>query len=87
MLVGQWVIGTYLGDASDHVFDKRFEGVDSASLLVASEPHADSNEVALSFIVILFYFLEFNSQVGEVLLDFASLTFHRNFSCVDGNSH
>ena len=55
--------------------------------LVASEPHADSDGVARSFIVILFYFLDFDSQVGEVLLNFASLTLHSNLSCVDGNSH
>merc|ERR1712110_818855 len=48
------LVAVALGDTSDHVFDKRFEGIDSASLLVASEPHADSDEKACSFIVILF---------------------------------
>ena len=78
-------MSTYLGDASDHVLDKRFEGVDSASLLVASEPHAKSKIGALSFIAILFYFLDFNSQVREVFLDFTSLTLHSYFSSIAGN--
>ena len=71
---------TYLGDTGDHVFDKRFEGIDRASLLVATEPHADSDEFALLFLVILVHSLEFNSEMGEVFSNLSSWSTHGNFS-------
>ena len=71
---------TYLGNTDDHVVDKRFEGIDRAGLFVATEPHADSEEVALLFLVILIHFLEFNAEMGEVLDDLSSWSLHSNLS-------
>ena len=71
---------TYLGDASDHVFDERFKGIDRASLLVTTEPHSDADVCALSFLVILFYFLEFYGEMREVLCDLSSFSLHSNRS-------
>lgn len=73
---------TYLGDTNDHVFDKRFEGIDRAGLLVAAEPHADADEFALLFLVILIHFLEFNSKMGKVFGDLTSWSLHSNLSSV-----
>ena len=71
---------TYLGDTDDHVFDKRFEGIDRASLLVAAEPHADSDEFSLLFLVILVHSLQFDSEMGEVFGYLSSWSLHSNFS-------
>ena len=75
---------TYLGDTSDHVVDKRFKGIDRAGLLVATEPHTDSDVCALSFLVILFHFLDFNSQVGEVFRNLSFWSLHSNLSSLAG---
>ena len=71
---------TYLGDAGDHVFDERFKGIDRAGLLVASEPHADSEMGASLLLVLHIHFLEFNCKMGEVLRDFSSGSCHGNLS-------
>ncbi len=73
---------TYLSDASDHVANVRFERVDSASLLVATEPDANTDEGALTLLGVLLQLLEFTSNVGEVLLHLTSLALDSNFPCI-----
>ena len=73
---------TYLSDTSDHVANVRFERVDSASLLVATEPDANTDEGAAALLSILLHLLEFTSNVGEVLLHLTSLALDSNFPCI-----
>ena len=58
------------------------EGVDSASLLVATEPNADADECTIALLDILLQHLEFACDVGEGSLDFTSLALDTNFSCI-----
>ena len=61
----------------------RFKRVDSAGLLVATEPDANTDEGAISFLGALLHFLELASNVRKVLGHFASLSLDRNFPCID----
>ena len=73
---------TYLGDASDHVTNVRFDRVDSTSLLVATEPDANTDEGSLTLLGVLCQLLEFTSNVGEVPLHLTSLALDSNFPCI-----
>ena len=61
----------------------RFERVDSTSLLVATEPYANTDVGAVSLLVVLLHLLELTGDVREVLGDFTSLSLDSNFPCID----
>ena len=73
---------TYLGDTSNHVVDKRFEGIDRAGLLVATEPYANADESSGSLLGRLLHLFELTSDVGEVFGKGTSLTLDSNLPCV-----
>ncbi len=73
---------TYISDTNDHVTDVGLEGVDSASLLVATEPNADADECTIALLGSLLQHLEFACDMGEVSADFTSLALDTNFSCI-----
>ncbi len=58
------------------------ESVDSASLLVATEPNADADECTSALLGSLLQHLEFACDMGEVSADFTSLALDTNFSCI-----
>ena len=72
---------TYLGDASDHVANVRFERVDSARLLGATEPDSNTDKGTSSLLGALLHFLELTSDVREVLGHGTSRTLDCNFPC------
>jgi len=76
------MIETYLSDANDHVVNVRLERVNSAGLLVATEPYANTNKSSSSLLVVLLHLLQLASNMGEVLGDFASLSLDNNFPCI-----
>ena len=73
---------TYLGDTDDHVGDVGLKGVNSASLLVAAEPNANTDEVASSLLGVLLHLFELASNVREVLGNTSSLALDSNFPCI-----
>ena len=76
---------TYLGDTDNHVRNVTFKGVNGASLLVATEPHADSEMGSTSLGCTFREFLDFARQVAEILSNFASGSFHGHFSGLDAH--
>ena len=60
----------------------RFERVDSARLLVATEPDANTDEGSISLLGGLLHLLELASNMGEVFLHLTSLAFDSNFPCI-----
>jgi hypothetical protein len=60
------------------------EGVDSTSLLVATEPNADADECTSALLGSLLHLLDFARHMGEVLGNFTSLALDSNFSCIHG---
>ena len=80
-LARKWPL-TYLGDASDHVINVRFERVDSARLLVAAEPDANADIGARSLLGVLLHLLELTSNVGEVFRHLTSNALDSNFPCI-----
>lgn len=73
------IVGTYLGDADDHVADRRFERVDGTGLLLAAEPNANADESTISLLDGLLHFLHLAGNVGEVLGNLTTATFDGNF--------
>ena len=61
----------------------RFECIDSAGLLCATEPYANTDVGAVSLLVVLLHLLELAGDVREVLGDFTSLSLDSNFPCID----
>ena len=61
----------------------RFECIDSAGLLGATEPYANTDVGAVSLLVLLLHLLELTGDVREVLGDFTSLSLDSNFPCID----
>lgn len=76
-------LDSYLGDTDDHVVDVALKSVNSAGLLVASEPHADSKVGTLSLGTAIDESLNFARKVGEILGNLASGSFHGHFSRLD----
>ena len=73
---------TYLGNASDHVANVGLERVDSAGLLVAAEPDANTDKVTSALLVVLLHLLKLASDVREVLRHSSSLALDSNFPCI-----
>ena len=69
---GSHLVHEAFGDTSAHVLDVRLEGVDGTSLLVATEPHADSEEITSSFLTVNLGLLDLTVKMREVLGDFTS---------------
>lgn len=63
------------------------EGVDSASLLVTTEPNADADECTSALLGCLLHLLDFARHMGEVLGNFTSLALDSNFPCINGCSN
>ena len=61
----------------------RFERVDSTSLLVATEPYANTDEGTVSLLGRLLHLFELTRDMGEVLKNFTSLSLDSNFPCID----
>jgi hypothetical protein len=60
----------------------RFKRVDSARLLVATEPNSNTDKGTGSLLGGLLHLLELASNVRKVLRDFASLSLDSNFPCI-----
>ena len=61
----------------------RFERVDSARLLVAAEPNANTDEGTLALLLVLLHLLDLASDVGEVLGHGALGARNSHFSCIN----
>ena len=80
---------TYLADAVDHRVEKSVDGLDLTLLLVGAEPHADSNDIALSarLLVNLGHASHINVQVTHVRGNFATGSVNDNNSSLDTNGN
>ena len=76
-------LDSYLGDTGDHVLDVALKSVNSAGLLVASEPHANSEVGSLSLGTAILESLDFARKVVEILNNCASGSLHGHFSRLD----
>lgn len=76
---------TYLRGSSDHVINELLDSVDCTCLTVAAKPHANSNEVALSLLFILFQLLKFAWEVAKVICHTSSGSFDGHNTSLDSD--
>jgi hypothetical protein len=84
----KWTI-TYLADTVNHVADKSVHSLDLALELVATEPHAESNDVGqlAGLSILLGHASHINVQVTQVLGNFAAWTGNHNNSSLNANGN
>jgi hypothetical protein len=76
---------TYLDDTAEHVTDKGGAGFDLGPLLVVTEPHAETDEVALALFCLLLHNLHLDGHVGEIFTDGTTGTLNSYNSSLDGH--
>ena len=70
-------------DTGQHVRDEGTESTDLTSVLVGAEPHADSDVISFSLLIILFHHLELAGDVGEVLSQLTLSSLDDNLTGLD----
>ena len=68
-----------LSNTDEHVEDEGFESVGGASLLVPTEPHSNSNVLALSVLFVKVNELNFTGHMGEILGNLTTGSFNSHF--------
>jgi len=76
---------TYLDDTAEHVANKGGAGFDLGPLLVVTEPHAETDEVALALFFLLLHNLHLDGHVGEIFDDGTTGTLNSYNSSLDGH--
>ena len=82
---GSHLVHVAFGDTGAHVLNVGLEGVDGTSLLVATEPHADSEPVSGLVLSVDLGFLDLTVKVREVLGDGTSRADDTDNSGLNGN--
>lgn len=80
-------VKTYLSDTNEHVEDEGFDGVGSASLLVSTEPHSNSDVLALKLLGVHVSELNFTCEMAEILGDLSTGSFNSHFPCSNRNGN